>query len=619
MNLRAELVRRLTGALPPGGQLPEGYRLELVSEREECQICGGRLRRIRTSTHHPVGLMLGRPRLRRVEKECVRCGQNDSVDVHQFIPVQGNYAYDLMVEVGLARLCDLRQDAEICQQLQRRWGLSLPLSAIGLLVDSFLDGLAAVHRAHAPVLRRQLERDGGYALHLDGTCEPETDVVFAALAAPRQWTLQVGKMTTENARAVGQLVARVVEHFGTPLAAMSDLSKNIRQAKQDVIPQVRDLICHYHFLENVGEKLCQKPHAKLTNALRRVKTRAALRSLRKDLVRWSKRGSSPLTAGQIERLLSHPNEAANLDAVMLRRLVAYVLLRWLDDYGADLRGEYFPFDLPSLAFWRRGRQLSKWLEGVIDSDGFPHRAFSTLETMARHLAPLRKDAELVAAAERLEKAEALFEELRQVLRLTHSPQEPLGRGRELAESREEVEGIAAGLKDWREALRERMSRETDKDQRSDQRTVLNYLETYHEQLVGHVIPLEGHAEPLLVSRTNNVLEHRFGATKKDLRRKVGTKKLTRYVQAMRPEALLVANLDDPVYLDLVCGGSLAYLPVRFAEHWHLAQTIRNERQQPKKDHPLPTGKKELRRPELLDNLRQLVATIVKRETAKNAA
>jgi hypothetical protein len=164
-----------------------------------------------------------------------------------------------------------------------------------------------------------------------------------------------------------------------------------------------------------------------------------------------------------------------------------------------------------------------------------------------------------------------------------------------------------------------MSRETDKDKRSDQRTVLNYLETYHEELVGHVIPLAGHAEPLLVARTNNVLEHRFGTAKKGLRRKVGTKKLTRFVQAMRQEALLVDNLDDPLYLELVCGGSLANLPARFAEHWHLAQAVRRERQQPKKDHPLPTGKKDLRRPGLLDKLKQLVATIVHRETAQKVA
>ena len=89
--------------------------------------------------------------------------------------------YDLLVEVGCARFAHHRQDAEIHSDLQRRWALSLPVSSIGLLCHSFLDGLAALHQAHAATLRRRLAEDGGYAMPVDGTCEPGTEVLFAAL------------------------------------------------------------------------------------------------------------------------------------------------------------------------------------------------------------------------------------------------------------------------------------------------------------------------------------------------------------------------------------------------------------------------------------------------------
>ena len=619
MILRAQLIRQLDGPLPAGGCLPEGYRWELASDREVCVDCGGRLRRRRTSMHQPVGLMLGRPRVRCVQKECVRCGKADPFDAYrQVVPPHGNYAFDLMVEVGLARLRDLRQDAEICQDIRRRWGVSLPLSAIGLLVDSFLDGLAAVHRAHAPSLWRQIEQDGGYVLHVDGTCEPGTDVTFAAVAAPRRWVLEMGKMTTENVDSIAKLMACVVDHWGMPSAVMRDMSPNIKNAKQQVMPEAPDFICQYHFLENVGEKLCRNAHGKLTCCLRRVKTRAALRSLRKELTRWNQEEPKSLTAQQIEQLLAHPSEAAKMDASLLRRLVAYLLLRWLDDFGADLHGEYFPFDLPSLAFYRRGRQLYEWLEGILGWEGFPNRGFSTLKTIARHLSPLREDPELTATAARLEKASALFEELRKVLRLTHSAQTPMLCTRSLAESGKQVERIAEDLSQWREALRNRISREKDLDKRHDQGVVLQYLETYHQELTGHVLPSKGHHESLVVDRTNNLLEQLFGVTKKRLRRKVGTKSLTRFVQAMRPEVLLVANLNDPVYLDFVCGGNLARLPVCFSEHWPLARTVHHERQQPKRDHPLPTSKKAIRHPNMFDKLKELLRTMI-RSTAEKAA
>ena len=554
--------------------------------------------------------MLGRPLVRLIHQQCTCCGQADSLEVYyQEVPPRGNYAYDLMVEVGLARFRDHRQDGEIQSNLQERWGLLLPASSIGLLADSFLDGLAAVHQAHVPTLRRQLDDDGGYVMHVDGTCEAETDVLFMALAEPRGWLLEAAQMTSENTAEISKLMGRCVERFGSPLAVVRDLSSNIAKAKREAIPDARDLICHYHFLENVGNKLCQKPHAKLTAALRRLKVCPALRGIRKDLLRWSRKGER-LTTYQIEHLLSHPDEIVDLDSVALRRVVAYLGLRWLDDYKADLHGEYFPFDLPQLAFYRRGVQLGEMLSELVASPEFPQRELSTLNTIAGHLRSLRDDVEVVAAAARLEKAAAMFEELRKVLRLSRRPGQGLLRQRGPSEGPKAAEKMEKRLDDWRDRLCKRHDREQDEEKRADQSTVLKYLEKYEQQLVGHVIELEGDHKPLVVCRTNNPAEHRFGSTKQGIRRKVGVKKLTRQIQAMRPEAFLVWNLASREYLNLVLDGNLTNLPSAIAKHWDLAQAIRKERLRPTTDHPMPTTKRQLRHPQLLENVKQTIAKIV---------
>ena len=619
MKIRYQLIREFAGRLPDACRLPDDYALDFVYPGKTCPHCGHGLRRVRTSVHQPVGLMLGVPRVRCVQQSCVQCGWTDSgSDYRQLVPAGGNYAFDVIVEVGLARFRGLQQDVEIRDQLQQRWGLTLPLSSIGLLANSFLDGLAAAHQVHLPALRRQLEQDGGYALHVDGTCEPGTDVVFAAVATPRCWTLAVAKMAGENVEEICQLLRRCDEDFGRPRAVMRDLSNSIQRAKAAVMPQVPDLICHYHFLENVGKKLCEKPHNRLTHAIRRLKVRPLLARLRRDMVYRNRRGDSPLSSAQVEQLLSHPERGMELDVLTSRRLVAHVLLRWLDDYGADLRGEYFPFDLPILALYRRARQLGEWFKAVLDSGSFPREKFSTWVTISGHLARFEEDAEVVAAAERLEKAAALFQELREVLRLEGSA-EHLLRGRNPHETREEIEGISKRLEVWRKRLQGQMSAEKDADKRSDQRTVLNYLGTYEHQLVGHVIPLEGRSEPLVVPRTNNLCEHRFGSTKRKLRRKIGSKKLTRYIQAMRPEVLLSPNLDDASYVDIVYGGNLENLASTFSACWSTAQTIRRERRQTKTSHPMPTTKRQLRRPQLLENIKQLVQATIEQLDRRQVA
>jgi hypothetical protein len=88
--------------------------------------------------------MLGQPRLRLIHRQCVDCGEADSFEAyHKLVPPQGQYAFDLIAEVGLARLRDQRQDGEIQRFVQERRELSLPASSIGLIVHSFLDGVSA--------------------------------------------------------------------------------------------------------------------------------------------------------------------------------------------------------------------------------------------------------------------------------------------------------------------------------------------------------------------------------------------------------------------------------------------------------------------------------------------
>jgi len=123
----------------------------------------------------------------------------------------------------------------------------------------------------------------------------------------------------------------------------------------------------------------------------------------------------------------------------------------------------------------------------------------------------------------------------------------------------------------------------------------------------------------VVARTNNVSEHRFGDTKQGLRRKIGIKKLARLIQAMRPEELLIANFNDPDYLQILCGGNLENLPALFAETCNEAQAIRTERRKKNTNHPIPIRKKILRDPQILLHLKRAVDMIIEITCRRRAA
>jgi hypothetical protein len=605
LKVRHQLIRSTGLALSVVAQLPKHYDLELSNMQNVCDCGHAPLRRQRISIHYPVGLLLGQPRVRLVQKQCPACGRiYDPAAYSELVPPYGNYAFDLIVEVGLARFLRHRQNIEIQKELDEHWGLRLPCSTISELAQSFLDYLSASHQSHIPELRAHLQA-GGYALHVDGTCEAGTEIIFNAVAGNCGWTLAGCKMAAEDATQIVRLLQLCVESFGKPLALVRDLSSQIEAAHQQAMPEIPDLICHYHFLLNVGVKLCDKSHTKLNACLRRLKIRPALCSMRHDLVRHSKQKAS-LTSFQIEQLLLNPEQIVGIDPIQKRRALAYMLLSWLEDYESDLHGEYFPFDLPCLALYRRYRVAYDWLAQTIPIMDSPDQSFSSLKTIMRHLTVVVQDKELAAAAERLEKSAALFDELREALRLKGNECErrPLLRQRLVTD-----EAFAAWHREklfrkWMDGLNNRLTAESDSDRIDDLTIVLNYLQKYQSKLMGHVIDLEGHSQPFIVQRTNNLSEHRFGRTKQGLRRKLGTKNLARYVQAMRPEEFLVENLKDPDYLQIVCDGSLENLASSFAESWQAGQVIRSNRRKKTINHPVPLKKKCLREEGFLSKLKR---------------
>ena len=222
------------------------------------------------------------------------------------------------------------------------------------MAHTFLDYLAATHQARAPQLRKRLEEDGGYVLHVDGTCEPGTDTVFNAVAGNRGWTLAGAKMSGEDVKQIASLLRRCVESFGKPLAVVRDLSPQIETAVKEALPEVLDLICHYHFLENVGKKLCEKPHAKLTAALRRLKIQAALRSSAKGLGPLQQTDGLPFQPSRSHNASNRRNCLADLEPLQARRMAAYLLLRWLEDYGADFMVNISPLTCRAWPFIAAG-------------------------------------------------------------------------------------------------------------------------------------------------------------------------------------------------------------------------------------------------------------------------
>ena len=573
----------------------------------------------RTVLRYPRGILLGEPIVKHQIKKCPLCKREYPFEqLHQLIPPHGNYAYDIIIYVGLERFRHHRQNLEIQEQILHRFKLWLPESTINALAHQFLDYFSAVHYAKANDIAQLIKSNGGYVAHFDGTCEAGTSVLFSVIDEISQIVLLTTRMPSENLKEVKDFFTKCKNLYDHPLAIMRDLSTNYQPAIKDVFDQVVDLICQYHFLENVGKALLKKNHQQLTGIIRNLKVKTQFKSIRKKLVQTTIDKPS-ISSKQLEQFIKNPHInidiILNLDKTILQKHLTYIILRWLDDYSSELKGEYFPFDQPALVYYRRCVQIYDLLTQLLDnSKQLKKSQKQTLLTIARKLEPFKNDKTLLEVANRLEKQVNIFNQLRDILRFNRADKKPILRQHPPPSSSiEEVKDTEESLKKFRQDLQVKTnSKKTDKDIKSASKKMIYYLDKYMDELVGHLLTIPGKNKLILLNRTNNLSEQHFSKTKKGWRRKLGVKKMTRHLQAARHEELLLANLDQADYIKIVYDGSLDNMPSLFATYCNEARQIRKLRDNSQERRSLPIEKKLLRKSDVLPKVMEALGTVLKK-------
>jgi len=170
----------------------------------------------------------------------------------------------------------------------------------------------------------------------------------------------------------------------------------------------------------------------------------------------------------------------------------------------------------------------------------------------------RNDTEIRAAADLYERCYSLFMRLRETLRLSAEHMDQLRQPQELLPDEQPL------MKRALEQLRQELRQQTEDKNHPDgslAKIVLKHLDKYW----GHLIPDQPLAAGECWQRTTNQLESDWGDLKRGRRRTHGRGKLTRDFQTLPEEYLLILNLENETYLQVVLGGSLESLPAKLAE------------------------------------------------------
>ena len=496
-----------------------------------------------------VTLHIGQFQANHTRKQCDECKTvYESRELASLVAPSCNFGYDVMVYIGNALFIDHQDISQIRSRLLEENVMISP-NEISYLGKKFIAYLAIAHRQSAGKIKELMNTNGGYILHLDGTCDKGRDpFLFSGLDSISDIVLGNIKIPTEKSEHIIPFLERIKERFGDPLAVVRDMSAAISRAINAVFPNSRDFICHYHFLADIGRDLLEDDYAIIRKRLKKHGITAKLRRLKRqfgDLLKDNPKIMEMVTPEMNDPALFEPDSLARLPL-----LSAFSLIQWILN-GKDQGGGYgFPFDRVHAVFTQRIYEAYKKIQkfkNVRLSDNW--RDNKPLWSLLNDLEDVFSDKILRQAVDNLQVKAKVFDQLRDAMRIAP---ESGSDGLNSDSSDEEMDTIKKGV----EQFREKLTSDPYYTGQSHYKKMVAQIDKYWEKLFADPILIDTPNGKVLIylQRTNNIMEQFFRDFKRGDRKKTGNISMNRTLQAMLGETPLVRNLKNPAYLEILLDG-----------------------------------------------------------------
>ncbi len=543
------MIARLTNNLKPASLFPTMRTITFRPQSRICPKCAGEMNVLNTSTKPAATLAIGQFLAREYRYYCLRCGLTvASEELRGLVPERCSIGYDVLVYVGQEFFLNSRNNEQIVMSLREK-NICVCRNEISYLAKKFIVYLALLHNKVQKETRSFLYLNGGYILHLDGTCEGESPHLISVLDGITEIVLDNTKVPTENAEDLIPFLKGIKAAYGDPVAVVSDMSKGILTAIGEVFKNVPLYICHYHFLANVGKQLFGEEKETIMKRLRKHGIKGTL----KRRFRTLDNNIAAAPSGLVEAFLKSIEIEDLMKASTLEgygQMVLRSLVDWVLKSKNQGQGHGFPFDQTYLVFYQRAVRIHTLLEQFSQAGLFKSKKEKRLyNTIHRDLQPVIRDSVLKKTAATMQEKVDVFGRLRVAMRITLSENNHgLNDNGELCDMKTIEKEVT------------KFVRKLSKDKKSMQdkayQKMIDQIKKYWEKLFCDPIVVETKAGKIIIQpqRTNNILEQFFRTLMRTYRKKNGFQAMERALKAMLKDTPLVMNLRNKDFMDiLLCG------------------------------------------------------------------
>jgi len=508
-----------------------------------------------------------------IASEQILEGRNGAPPLHaetlrRLVPPRCRYGYDLIVFCGLELYVHGRQVEEIKTRIKQKSAVNISASEIQVLGYKFLKYLGRLHRHSLPAIRHQMVVAGGYILHLDSTCEEKDPLLLSCIDGRSRQVLYSKKIRSENKTELKKILETIKELLGVPLAVVTDMGRAFIHAIAMVFPGVAHVICHYHFLRDVGKDFLSADYDTLRRALSQKQIKAVLRSLAKNIEQ--KLGGPE----KISTVFEQPDCQAYFAQAQKQELVRWYTLQLLYEIqfaGRHGDGYGFPFDRPHLAYYEKLETTMTQARGLVqEAAPLSPRDKKELLKLETVLETILDDTSILKAIKALREKIDFFDRLRQIMRLARQGEKHGLNDNGALADHSDLKTIEKELTAYMTTLAKRAGR-VDFKKRHPQlaaglKKMVQQIRCYWSKLFMSpiVVTVDGKPQEIVAQRTNNLMERSFRQIKRRCRRRHGRKKLQKDLETLPEEIALVENLHNEQYVTTVLG-RLDQLPEKFAE------------------------------------------------------
>jgi len=550
---------RLVAGTSPKSMFPDLPTLRFEPTTDTCPDCVQRLTVAKTRTKTVATLAIGRLRAHEIMRGCKKCENLTtyrSEELLRLVPYRCQFGYDILVHVGISIFLGYRTEAEIRLELERN-NVAISASEIAYLAKKFIVYLALAHKESRERIRSFMNRQGGYILHLDATCEGDSPHLMTGLDGMSEIVLENIKLPSEKAAKIIPFLRDIKELYGNPRALVHDMGAGILNAVREVFPDTLDYICHFHFLRDIGNDLLGKLYDKLRRRLRKHGIQGALRRRAREFKQAIDTKPALADAFQVSLKMKRLQGPCGGQIPLV---TAYSLVLWALEGKTEGQGYGFPFDQPHLSFYERLGVIYATLNKVnqikLRKDRRDNKPYVKI---IRDLCTTMNDAVLAKAATEMRARIAVFDRFRKAMRIA-LPDGHAGLNDDGEQT--DIHTIESRVKKFHQWL----SHEKTLSKKDDYKSMIAQIEKYWDKLFADPIIVDTPHGQVTIQpqRTNNVLERFFRDMKRGYRRRRGTNSLSKTLKTMLVDTPLVKNLQNEHYVKIILNGTTS-LEERFAQ------------------------------------------------------